>query len=278
VTADPGYEAGMYAAKVSGARIVKVPLTKNYAHDVKAMTEVSDAGLLYICTPNNPTGTLTGHSEIEHALKNKPKGAIVLVDEAYIHFSDGTPALDFVKADQDIVVLRTFSKIYGMAGLRCGFSIARPDLQQKLANFSGWNAMPVTAVQAASVSLTDPRLVPERKRMNASVRSEVFSWLSSHGYQYIPSESNCFLLETNRPAIEIKKALASHDIFVGRVWPSMPTHLRITVGTGPEMERFQTAFLDVMSGKTPQARVRQRPSRWTDLDGVRVPKDPEFSV
>ncbi|HUL17482.1 MAG TPA: pyridoxal phosphate-dependent aminotransferase [Terriglobales bacterium] len=278
VTADPGYEAGMYAAKISGARIVKVPLTKSYAHDVKAMTEVPDAGLLYICTPNNPTGTLTSHSDVEYALKNKPKGAILLLDEAYIHFSNGTPALDFVKADQDIVVLRTFSKIYGMAGLRCGYSIARPDLQEKLANFSGWNAMPVTAVQAASVSLSDPQLVPERKQINVRVRAGVFEWLDSRGYRYIPSETNFFMLETNQPAIEIRKALASHDVFVGRVWPSMPSHLRVTIGTGAEMERFQTAFLEVMNGKTPQAKASQGPSRWIELDGVRIPNNRDFSV
>jgi len=119
VTADPGYEAGMHAAKISGARVVKTPLTASYGHDVKAMiTAAPDAGLFYVCTPNNPTGTLTPHVEIEYLVEHKPKGSIVLVDEAYIHFSDATTALDLVKADKDVVVLRTFSKIYGMAGLR----------------------------------------------------------------------------------------------------------------------------------------------------------------
>ena len=89
VTADPGYEAGMYAAKSSGARVVKVPLTKTHAHDVRAMIVAApDAGVFYVCTPNNPTGTLTSHSDIEYLLENKPKGSIVLVDEAYIHFCD----------------------------------------------------------------------------------------------------------------------------------------------------------------------------------------------
>src|SRR5271170_5738329 len=119
VTADPGYEAGMMASAATGARVVKVPLTKTYAHDVKAMIAAApDAGLFYVCSPNNPTGTLTPHSEIEYLVENKPKGSIVMVDEAYIHLCDAPSALDFVKAGKDVVVLRTFSKAYGMAGLR----------------------------------------------------------------------------------------------------------------------------------------------------------------
>jgi histidinol-phosphate aminotransferase len=95
-----------------------------------------DAGIFYVCTPNNPTGTMTPHSDIEQLLAIKPKGSIVLVDEAYIHFSDGVSAIDLVKADQDVIVLRTFSKIYGMAGIRCGMAIGRPDLLAKLETYS----------------------------------------------------------------------------------------------------------------------------------------------
>ena len=119
VTADPGYEAGMFAAERAKARIVKVPLTKTYAHDVNAMIAAApDAGLFYICTPNNPTGTLTPHADVEYLLQNKPKGSVVMVDEAYIHFCDAPSTIDLVKAGKDIILLRTFSKIYGMAGLR----------------------------------------------------------------------------------------------------------------------------------------------------------------
>src|SRR5260221_10029292 len=150
VTADPGYEAGMHAAKISGARVVKTPLTASHAHDVKEMLSAApDAGLFYVCTPNNPTGTLTPHADIEYLVEHKPKGSVVLVDEAYIHFSDATTALDLVRADKDVIVLRTFSKIYGMAGLRCGLAIGRPDLIEKVSRFSGRNSLPGTAVGAA---------------------------------------------------------------------------------------------------------------------------------
>jgi len=273
VTADPGYEAGMHAAKISGARVVKTPLTASYGHDVKAMiTAAPDAGLFYVCTPNNPTGTLTPHVEIEYLVEHKPKGSIVLVDEAYIHFSDATTALDLVKADKDVVVLRTFSKIYGMAGLRCGLAIGRPDLIEKVSSFSGWNSLPVTAVAAALTSLDDASIVPERKRINAGVRGETFAWLDSKGYRYVSSVSNCFMLDTKRPAKEIIAAMATRNVFIGRAWPAWPTHVRTTMGTKSEMERFQTAYQEVMQSKAPHAVSQPAENRWSNLDGRRVSK------
>jgi len=249
VTADPGFEAGMYAAEAVGARVVKVPLTRNYAHDVKAMLASGpDAGVFYVCNPNNPTGTLTSHSDIEYLVDNKPKTSIVLVDEAYIHFSDAPSAIDLVKAGKDVIVLRTFSKLYGMAGLRCGFAIARPELLQRLYNYGGFNFMPVTAVAAASTSLQQPQLVAERRRTNQQVRAATFQWLDRQGYSYIPSVSNCFMLDTKRPAKQIIAAMAQQSVIIGRVWPSMPTYSRITIGTSEEMERFQEAFQRVMKG------------------------------
>ena len=262
VTADPGYEAGMMAASASEARVIKVPLNKNYAHDVKAMLAAApDAGLFYICSPNNPTGTLTPHSDIEYLVDNKPKGSIVMVDEAYIHFTDAPSTLDLVKAGKDVIVLRTFSKTYGMAGLRCGFAVARPDLMEKIMDRAGWNFMPITALVAASASLKDPRLVPERRRINAGIRQETFQWLDRNGYSYIPSESNCFLLDTKRPGKQAIDAMAQQNVFIGRIWPSMPTHVRITVGTRDEMQQFQTAFQKVMRGATTFSLQPARPTR-----------------
>jgi histidinol-phosphate aminotransferase len=248
VTADPSFETGMKMATVAGARVIKVPLTKSYAHDVKAMLAAgADAGVFYICNPNNPTGTLTSHSDIEYLVANKPKDSIVLIDEAYIHLSEAPSALDLVKAGKDVIVLRTFSKVYGMAGLRCGFVIARPDLLEKVIARGGQNFMPTTAVAAAIASLKDPALVAERRRINAGIRQQTFQWLASNGYSYIPSESNCFMLDTKRPGQEVRDAMAKENVLIGRVWPVMPTYVRITVGTQEEMEHFQTAFQKVMS-------------------------------
>src|SRR5271157_4386761 len=249
VTADPGYEAGMFAANAIGAKVVKVPLTKTYAHDVRAMLAAApEAGVFYICTPNNPTGTLTSHSDIEYLVENKPKDSIVLVDEAYIHFADAVSAMDLVRAGKDVILLRTFSKIYGMAGLRCGAVFARSDLMEKIENYGGWNFMPITALVAAAASLKDAQLVPERKRINATIRGQVFAWLDRNGYSYVPSQSNCFMLDTKRPAKAAIDAMAKQNVFIGRIWPVWPTYARITVGTTPEMEQFQAAFQKVMSG------------------------------
>ena len=269
VTADPGYEAGMYAAAAAGARVVKVPLTKTHTHDVKAMLATApDAGLFYICTPNNPTGTLTSHADVEYLVENKPKGSIVMVDEAYIHFSDAPSTLDLVKAGKDVVVLRTFSKTYGMAGLRCGFTIARPDLLTQITDSAGWNFMPTTAVVAAIASLKDPQLVPERRRINASVRQQNFQWLDRNGYSYIPSESNCFMLDTKRPGKQVIDAMAQQNVIIGRIWPVMPTYVRITVGTHEEMEQFQIAFQKVMTGAVAFSLAPAAPTKKRHRHGI----------
>jgi histidinol-phosphate aminotransferase len=248
VTPDPGFELGMMAAAYSQARVVKVPLTKTYAHDVRAMLAAApDAGVFYVTSPNNPTGTLTPHADIEYLVANKPKDSVVLADEAYIHFSDpAQSAVDLVKAGKDVIVCRTFSKAYGMAGLRCGVVIARPDLLEKFMTRGGYNFMPVTAVVAATASLKDPQLIAERRRINASVRQQTFQWLERNGYSYIPSESNCFMLDTKRPAKQLRDAMAKENVFIGRSWPVMPTYARITVGTQDEMERFQAALQKTM--------------------------------
>lgn len=272
VTADPGYEAGMFAAERSKARVVKVPLGRTYAHDVKAMIAAApDAGLFYICTPNNPTGTLTPHADVEYLLENKPKGSVVMVDEAYIHFCDAPSTIDLVKADKDVILLRTFSKLYGMAGLRCGFAIARPDLLKTVSEAAGWNFMPITAVVGASASLKDSGIVADRRRINATIRQETFEWLSRNGYSYIPSESNCFLLDTKRPGKEVIEAMAQQKVFVGRIWPLMPTCVRITVGTRDEMQQFQSALQKVMRGTTAFVVPPAKPNRNWRRSGAPLP-------
>ena len=273
VTADPGYEAGLFAAAASGGRVVKVPLAKSYAHDVKAMIAAApDAGLFYICTPNNPTGTLTSHADIAYLLGNKPKGSVVMVDEAYIHFAGVPSAVDLVKAGKDVIVLRTFSKLYGMAGLRCGVAMARPDLLSQIEDRMGWNAMPTTAIAAASASMAESRLIAERRQINAEVRGEVFQWLDHGGYSYIPSQSNFFMLDTRQPAKAVIDAMAQRSVRIGRIWPAMPTYSRITVGTREEMAAFREAWSSVMKGAVSvQVGELAEPKRWLSVDGIRFP-------
>jgi len=245
VTADPGYEAGERAARFIGSKVIRVPLTKDYAHDVKAMAGAdSRAGLIYVCNPNNPTGTATPKSEIEWLVANKPAGSVVLLDEAYAHIAGVPFNSDLVAAGKDIVILRTFSKIYGMAGLRAGAAFARPDLLQKFVPYSA-GAMPVTSMVAATASLKVKNLIPERRETIKNVREDVLSFLDQHKFRYVPSISNKFMVDVGRPGEEIILALRQEKIYIGRVWPSWPTHVRVTVGTQEEMNKFKTAFLKV---------------------------------
>ena len=246
VTADPGYEAGERAARFIGARVARIPLTKDYAHDVKAMAAVPDAGLIYICNPNNPTGTLTPKADIEWLVANKPKGSVVMIDEAYTHIAGAPFNTDLVAADKDVIVLRTFSKIYGMAGLRAGAALARPDLLDKLSVFSA-GMMPITGMVAASASLQSKTVVPERRKRIGDVRSGVFSFLEQHKFPFVPSVSNCFMLNVRQPGENIVMAMRKEKVYIGRVWPSWPTFVRVTVGTPEEMEKFKAAFLKVMA-------------------------------
>ena len=246
VTADPSYEAGAVAAQAAGAPIQSVPLTATHAHDVKAMIAAApNAGLLYICNPNNPTGTLTPREDILWAEQHKPKGAILLVDEAYIHFSGVPGVVDLVAQGKDVIVLRTFSKLYGMAGIRCGLALGRPDLLAKLQRY-GMNPLPITAVTAAQASLEDASLIETRRKSNADVRSSTFSWLDANSWRYTRGVSNCFMIDTGVPARQVIDAMQARNVYIGRVWPAWPNHVRISVGTPDEMARFQTAFAATM--------------------------------
>jgi histidinol-phosphate aminotransferase len=249
VTADPGYEAGLKAAKFMGAKVIKVPLTQTYAHDAKAMVKAAQetkAGLIYICNPNNPSGTATPRADIEYVVNNKPEDTVVLLDEAYIHFSGEPFCTDLAAMDKDVIILRTFSKIYGMAGLRAGAAIGRPDLIGKLRNY-GAGAMPVTGMVAATASLKSKTVVPERQKIVKDIREDVFSFLEKHNVSFIPSVSNCFMLDTKMPARRMINALQKEKVYIGRVWPVWPTYARITVGTKEEMAKFKTALLKVMN-------------------------------
>jgi histidinol-phosphate aminotransferase len=249
ISANPDYEAAGRGASFRGAKVIRVTLTQTWAHDVKAMVkaaEEQEAGLIYICNPNNPTGTITPRADIEYLVNNKPEGAVVLLDEAYIHFCDERSCADLVAMDRDVIVLRTFSKLYGMAGLRCGVAMARPDLLERLDRF-GAGALPITGVAAAIASLKLKTLVPERRRIVKDVREDVFAFLGKNNISFVPSVSNFFMLDAKVPARRLIRAMQKEKVYIGRVWPAMPTCARVTVGTREEMAKFKTALSKVMA-------------------------------
>jgi len=247
VIADPSYEAPERAATFIGSPVIHIPLRQDYSHDVKAMAAASpDAGLIYVCNPNNPTGTITSKADIEWLVANKPQGAVVMIDEAYIHFSGEPSTVGLVCADKDVILLRTFSKIYGMAGLRAGVALGRPDLVTKLREY-GPPSMPVTAMVGATVSLGVKDLVAERRKIVADIRNDVFDWMTRKNYSFIPSRSNKFMVDVKRPGQEFVQAMAQEKVYIGRVWPIWPTHVRVTVGSREDMEKFKAAFEKVMN-------------------------------
>jgi histidinol-phosphate aminotransferase len=242
VMADPGYGGG--APAFIGSKVTRVPLRADLTHDVEAMIKADpDGGVFYVCNPNNPSGTITPRKDIEYLLANKKKDSVVLVDEAYIHFADtAQPASDLVAADKDIVVLRTFSKVYGMAGIRAGFALGRPDLLAKLRPYGvGFAPVPITSMACATASLKAKDLVAKRKAINKSIRENTFAFLAKKGVKYIPSETNFFMMEVGKTA-PFTQAMAAQKVIIGRVWNAWPTMVRVTVGTQEEMDKFKAAF------------------------------------
>ncbi len=247
VMGDPGYGGG--APRYIGSKVIRVPLRADYSHDVEAMIKADpNAGAYYVCNPNNPTGTVTARKDIEYLLANKKPDAVVVVDEAYIHFSDSAePANDLVAAGKDVVVLRTFSKAYGMAGIRAGFALARPDLLAKMNAYGNPSFLPITGTACATASLKVKGLIAERRAINKRIREKTFEHLEKAHIKYVPSETNFFMMEVGRPGGEIAKALTEHKIYIGRVWPAWPTKVRVTVGTQEEMDKFTAALDKVMA-------------------------------
>ena len=217
VMADPSYDSVVGAAQAQGAKVAAVPLDAEAAHDIERMLAAAqrDAGLIYICNPNNPTGTLTPHERIVRAIERKPERSVVLVDEAYIHFSDAPSVVGLAVQRQDVLVLRTFSKLYGMAGARLGLAIGHP------------------------------QLLPRRKQQNAEVRERTIAWLRQQGFRCTASQSNCFMVDMRRPAELVIAELEKQRVHVGRPWASWPNWVRVTVGSEEEMQAFRSAFASV---------------------------------
>ena len=255
VYGDPSYEQGPRAAEAMGAPKFPVKLTPTYAHDVKAMVAAHPSpGAYYIVNPNNPTGTMTPREDIVWLLANKPKGSVVIVDEAYFHFSKDESVIPLVMDNPDLIVTRTFSKIYGMAGLRAGVVIAHPE---RIAAFTKVAAparslasISITSAAAARASLQDKDLVPTRRVINSDVRAETVEFLTKQGYKIIPgSQANFFMVDVNRPGREFQQSMLKEKVAIGRTWAALPTYVRVTVGTKDEMTKFQTAFVKCMDMK-----------------------------
>ena len=244
VMADPTFEAIGAYARASGASVIKIPLDAGYGHDLDKMAP-SGAGVVYICNPNNPTGSITPKAAINAFLNSVPASTIVLVDEAYHHYAaspDYESVIPLVKTKPNLIVARTFSKIYGMAGLRAGYAVAGSDVIKKLDAEKAWDSMNVMALVAARASLADPGFLAEGRRRNAATRQTVIESLGKMGYKVIPSDANFVMIDLRREVRPVITAMRSSGVRVGRVFPALPHHLRVTIGTPEEMQQFLEAF------------------------------------
>jgi histidinol-phosphate aminotransferase len=247
VAADPTFEAVLLYARVTKAEPIRVPLTADQRHDLPAMAARCDArtGMVYVCNPNNPTGTIVSGDELDAFFSKVPPTAVILMDEAYHHFVESPKyksAVDSIARFPNVIVARTFSKIYGMAGMRLGYAVASAENAEILranASFSNANA---AALAIAGASLSDANHVPrERKRLN-DTRRWLCGELDRDGRKYIPSETNFVMIHVGRDVQPLIKEFRDKKILVGRKFPSLPDWLRVSIGTREETAAFVAAL------------------------------------
>jgi histidinol-phosphate aminotransferase len=245
---DPTFEACAGHAKASGAETVKVKLNATYAHDLPKMLEATTAGLHYVCNPNNPTASITPKADLRAYLAKVPRDTMVLVDEAYHHFvesADYESVIPLVKDFPNLIVARTFSKVYGMAGLRCGYCVAQPDKIDLMRAQQSWDSINIMAIVAALASLQDNAQVENGRKNNSEVRKYVCGELDKLKFTYIPSQANFMMIDMRREVKPLIAGFKDRKVQVGRLFPPLPNHMRVTIGTKPQMERFLAVFKEL---------------------------------
>jgi histidinol-phosphate aminotransferase len=248
VAADPTFEAILKNAEVGGAEVVKIPLTSTFAHDLPQMAAAAKDGLIYVCNPNNPTASITPKNELHDFIEKTSPSTMILVDEAYFHYADSSEfesVIPLIKDHPNLMVARTFSKIYGMAGLRCGYCVAQKETIAKLRSHQPWDSVNCMALAAAVASVNDADQVKNACHLNAEAKSFILTELNKMGYQSIPSQANFIMFDCKRPVVPIIQAMKQHKVQVGRLFPSLPNHMRLTIGKRSEMESFLSAFRQI---------------------------------
>jgi histidinol-phosphate aminotransferase len=251
VAAEPTFEAVLMFAKVLHADGVKVPLTADFRHDLPRMAEACDAstGLLYVCNPNNPTGTIVSGDEMAAFVSRVQAGTTILVDEAYHHFVEDPryrSSCELIAAHPNVVVARTFSKIYGMAGLRLGYAIGPEAKIAAMAPYASWSNTNSAVLAAALECLADPDLVPRQKKTLNDTRRWLVSALAKQGRRTMPSETNFVMIDVGGDVAPVIQAFRARKILVGRKFPSLPNWLRVSIGTRPQTEAFAAALGEIV--------------------------------
>ena len=244
ITAVPTFEAIGRCAKALGADVVEIPLAKNYSHDLAAILKRADAttGLVYICNPNNPTGSLTPRLDLEAFLRELPRTTTVLIDEAYHHYvertADYSSFIDNPISDDRVIVARTFSKVFGLAGIRVGYAVGAPERMQALAARRLPEGLNAVGARAALVAYDDLEYVQLSAKRNADDRQEFFKQANARMVRGIDSHTNFAMLKTGRMAVDVIEHFKKNNVLIARLFPSMNTYVRVSFGTPREMKEF----------------------------------------
>ncbi len=244
ITALPTFESLGRFAKTFGAEVSEVPLTKTYSHDLAAILAQADSstGLIYICNPNNPTASLTPRKDLEAFIRKLPASTTVLIDEAYHHFvastADYVSFIDRPIDDDRVIVCRTFSKVYGLAGIRVGYAVGAPEKIKALAARRLPEGLNAIGAHAGLVAYDDLDYVRLSTKRNADDRQEFFNQANARMVRGIDSHANFAMLKCGRMAVGVIEHFRKNNIAIARLFPSMNTYVRVSFGTPDQMKEF----------------------------------------
>ncbi len=250
IAADPTFQSLLKYAENHGAKIHRVPLNESLEHDLEAMAAKINkrTSLIFICNPNNPTGTIVNASALKDFCKSHDQQAVIFSDEAYYDFiteADYPSMTDLVKQGRNVIVSKTFSKVYGLAGLRVGYLIAKPEIASKLKASVMANTN-VFAIKAAQEALKDDEFYKFSIAKNMEAKKMIYKTLDDLGLKYIPSHSNFVFFESGRPVSELNSSMRAENIIIGRPFPPFNHWARISTGTTDDMQQFDIALKKVM--------------------------------
>ena len=254
---EPSYSSVYQHATSIKSTAIKLPLGKDYRQDIPAMikaanTHASEIGLVYLCNPNNPTGIVVSKQEVKQLLDGIPKDMPVLIDEAYHHFVDDpsyATSVPYVIEGRPVIIARTFSKIAALAGMRLGYAVAPAPIIQKMRPYS-MGSINALVKHGGVASLKDTAAQEDVKRKVITLRTKMTNELKGYGYEVIPSETNFFMVAIGREIQPVIQEFMQKKVAVGRPFPPMTKHMRVSVGTEDEMARFVTAFKEIFPAKT----------------------------
>ena len=257
VGVEPSYGSVYSHASGIDAETLLLPLEPDYRQNIPRMIDATrrnarDVGFVYLCNPNNPTGLPVSASEVRDLLDGIPEDIPVLIDEAYHHFVEDAgyaTSIPYVLEGRRVIVARTFSKIYGMAAMRLGYAIAPADMIDRMQAYSTGSTN-VLAKWGGAAALEDHESERWVRETTLRLRKRTTAAVEAFGYEVIPSDTNFFMVHMRRPVQEVSRAFRERGILVGRAFPPMLEHLRVSVGTEEEMDRFLEAFEDLYVTRT----------------------------